>query len=135
MFRKGKKFIIVVLLLLLILSNFSFAITYSICTMGIMTGTMKETCARNNHDLIKINGFAISKTKKTCCEERVSELSNSNILSANGTTQYSCIVNCVHHFVNTISIPDNISQPGAYLIYPDKIPKDGIPITISSLII
>jgi len=135
MFRKGKKFIIVVLSLLLILSNFSFALTYSICTMGMMTGCMKETCARNNHDLNKINGFVLSKTKKTCCEERVSELSNSNTLLINHSSNYNASFNHVSYIVDNFPTIDNNTLVHNHFTYPDKIPKNGIPIIISSLII
>lgn len=131
MYRIYKKYFIAFLAVTLILSNFSFITTYSICSMG----DMKESCASKNVNSDVPAGLNISKEKKSCCEQRIIELSNSNILSIDKSNSFDCIQNHCYLTVDNVSIPENPSYSNHYFVSPDKVPKDGIPVNNSSLLI
>ena len=127
MLKICKKYFIVTLSAMLILSNFSFAVTYSLCSMG----EMKQSCGKINKSL---DGFGISKERSSCCMDRISELSNSNILSQ----VYSSSNDCIQKTFSYIDISSIIEYNFSQIIYsncPDKIPKDGIPVINLSLLI
>ncbi len=98
-------------------------------------GDMKENCGCKNVTKHESTGLALSKVKKSCCEERIIELSNSNTLSIDKPSVNHCLVNLSCLVVNSSIIPDNSTFLINYFTFPDKIPKDGIPVTISSLLI
>jgi hypothetical protein len=114
----------------LILSNFSFITTYSICSMG----NMKESCACKNINNDVPSGLNIAKEKKSCCEQRIIELSNSNILSIDNSNSFDCIHGICYLLKDEVSLPENQSYSNI-LVSPDKVPKDGIPVNNSSLLI
>ncbi len=131
MHRNYKKYLIATLSIMLVLSNFSFVTAYSICSMG----EMKENCGCKNETKHESTGLALSKVKKNCCEERVIELSNSNTLSIDKSFLNDWLVNLSSLTLNGNSLPDNSTFLINHFTFPDKIPKDGIPISISSLLI
>ena len=129
--RIYKKYFVSFLAVTLILSNFSFITTYSICSMG----SMKESCACKNTTQNIPSGLNISKEKKSCCEEKIIELSNSNILSIDKSKTLDCLRNIGCLQADNFTIPvsplfvNNLFKP------PDRIPKNGIPVTNSSILI
>ncbi|MFI5144461.1 MAG: hypothetical protein ACHQJ4_02590 [Ignavibacteria bacterium] len=131
MHRLYKKYFVSFLAVTLILSNFSFITTYSICSMG----TMKESCACKNTTNDVPAGLNISKEKKSCCEEKIVELSNSNILSIDKSKTLDYLQNPGCLTADNFSIPESPLFVNNLFKPPDKIPKNGIPVTNSSLLI
>jgi hypothetical protein len=72
---KVKKYFITYLSLVLILSNFSFATTLALCEMD----GSKYQCCTDKNDMGKY-GPSIRNIPYNCCETKVVELTNSNIL-------------------------------------------------------
>lgn len=128
--RFYKKYFVSFLAVTLILSNFSFITTYSICSMG----SMRETCACKNTTKDIPTGLNISKEKKSCCEEKFVELSNSNILSVDKSYSLDCLHGICYLLKDEVSLPENQSYSIIHVL-PDKVPKDGIPVNNSSLLI
>lgn len=73
---KVKKYFITYLSLVLILSNFSFAVTLAFCEMN----RENIVCACSHNNSIEESGIAIKKIPNACCETKIIEFSNSNIL-------------------------------------------------------
>ena len=129
MVKKFRKYLIPFLSFFLILSNFSFAVNYSICNMG----NMKEMCFCSK-DGNKLNSGLIF-SKKPCCEDRIVDLSNSNTLSIDKSFALDFILTNGSLLLNNLFLPENYSITSNLLTFHDKIPKDGIPITNSSILI
>lgn len=98
-------------------------------------GNMKESCGCKPETKQESKGFVISKFKKNCCEEKISELSNSNILSFEKSVASDFIVNFGSLSSCNFSILHNENLVLYQTTFPDKIPKEGIPVTFSSLLI
>jgi hypothetical protein len=73
---KVKKYFITYLSLVLILSNFSFATTLVLCDMD---GGNHQCACTNLNDIGKY-GLAIRSVTNSCCETKIVELTNSNVL-------------------------------------------------------
>lgn len=73
---KVRKYFITFLSLGLILSNFSFATVLVFCNMGSVDQTC--ACSRNNHT--EKSELVLKSVAKSCCDKKIVELSNSNIL-------------------------------------------------------
>ena len=127
-----RKYFLTSLALLLVLSNFSFATTYMLCSMG----GEKSSCCCNHHKTKHIAGLSISKVKSSCCNEGTVELSNSNLLSTVKTEQPQDI-----SVFSTIFADNNSSQLYSanynfqLTAIKNHVPKSDIPILISSLLI
>lgn len=130
MHRISKKYFVPFLAVTLILSNFSFITTYSICSMN----GMNESCSCKNTAKDIPSGLNISKVKKSCCEEKIVELSNSNILSVDKSYSLDCLHGICYLLKDEVSLPENQSYSIIH-VSPDKVPKDGIPVNNSSLLI
>ena len=125
------KYIIASLAVLLILSNFSFATAIAVCKMG----EMKQSCCCKNESPDNSKEQGISKVKITCCDEKVFDLSNTNVLSINKAQDCKCFLISMHFTLNGDAIITRSINNNLHYSIPDKIPKDGIPIVISSLLI
>jgi len=129
---KVKKYFITYLSLVLILSNFSFATTLVLCEMD--SGSHKCACA-NTNDIGKY-GLSIRSVTNSCCETKIVELTNSNVLEVvlNNT------VNPFAHVDLINSVDNNLYTVAAQVckIYNELAhhpPNSEIPILNSSLLI
>jgi len=129
--RLFKKYFISFLAITLILSNFSFITTYSVCSMG----GMKESCACKDMAKDIPSGLNIFKEKKSCCEQKIAELSNSNVLSIDKSKTIDCLQNPGCLQADNFTIPESPLFVNNLFRPPDKIPKNGIPVANSSLLI
>lgn len=128
---KVKKYFITYLALVLILSNFSFAVTLGLCEMD---GGNYQCCTKIN-DMGKY-GPVIRNTPYTCCETKIVELTNSNILEVIHNTP-------VNPFAHSDLINTNCWNTGSRLVKEFALhfdlshhpPNSEIPILNSSLLI
>jgi hypothetical protein len=115
--KNTRKYIIPILSITLILSNFSFAVTYTLCKMD---DNSRPACQCTSEAPQNINGICLNKHVSSCCEYGKSELSNLNILQYVRTetndnaltvicTQYQDIENAVYALTNITSYT-HISQ-------------------------
>lgn len=129
---KVKKYFITYLALVLILSNFSFAVTLAYCKMN----GDNTACACSHNSSTEKPELSFKKIPNSCCDTKVVELSNSNILE--NLTKYS--VNTLFHtqIVNADAYGINKSLSDVNRIcseFPYHPPNSEIPILISSLLI
>jgi hypothetical protein len=96
---------------------------------------MKESCGCKPETKQETRGFVISGVKKHCCEEKIAELSNSNTLSIDKSSANDFIVNAGSLSSCNLSTLYDEDAVLYETTFPDKIPKDGIPVTFSSLLI
>jgi hypothetical protein len=129
---KVKQYFITYLSLVLVLSNFSFATTMVLCEMD---GGNHQCVCTNSNDTGN-NGLAVRSVAKSCCEARIVELSNSNVLEI----LHNNIVNPFAHVELINSGVDNLcsfSMQAFILNYNFSYhpPNSEIPILNSSLLI
>jgi hypothetical protein len=131
MINKIRKYLIPSLAALLILSNFSYATNLMLCSMK----DMDVTCGCTHKAEYGISGINVSKVKNQCCEEETILLSNSNLL--NTVKSENPVNSLVLLSYISSSVLENTFTNNFPVIYKlqDKIPKEDIPISVSSLII
>lgn len=103
-----------------------------------MLCSMKEmdvTCACTHKVEDNVSGLAISKVSNPCCDEETVVLSNSNLLSTvKSENQGKALV--LLYYINSSVLENTFSNNVPVLFkLQDKIPKEDIPIIISSLLI
>jgi hypothetical protein len=129
---KVRKYFITYLSLVLVLSNFSFATTLVLCEMD--GGNHQCACA-NSSDIGKY-GLAINNVTKSCCEAKIVELSNSNVLEVlhNSNVNPFAHVDLINSGVGNIC---SFSVQACNLNYDFSFhpPNSEIPILNSSLLI
>ena len=128
---KVKKYFITYLSLVLILSNFSFAVTLGLCEMD----GSKYQCCTDKNDVGKY-GSAVRDIPYTCCEKKVVELTNSNILEVLHNTNVNPIsqVNLLNSGTDDLcSVSFNACNFNRELSFHP--PNSEIPILNSSLLI
>jgi hypothetical protein len=129
---KVKKYLITYLSLVLILSNFSYATTLAFCKMS----GDDTVCPCSLTGSAENNGPVLKKAAKTCCETKIVELSNRNILEV--LNSYTGIF--LHPEVelnhDAIALPDTFSDSNNdYNGFFYKPPSCKIPVLHSSLLI
>lgn len=129
---KVKKYFITNLALVLILSNFSFAVTLAFCKMN----SDNTVCACSHNNGTEKSELAFKRIPNTCCDTKIVELSNSNILEI--INSYSGNFLLHSHTTNA----DNFSITGSlynisriYSEFSYHPPNSEIPILNSSLLI
>ena len=129
---KVKQYFITYLSLVLILSNFSFAATLAYCKMN----GDNAVCSCIHKNTAEKSGLVINKVPKSCCETKIVELSNSNILEAlnsytgNSLFQADFINSDVNSILSALTQINRILTEFSY--HP---PNSEIPILNSSLLI
>jgi len=128
---KVKKYFITYLSAVLVLSNFSFATTLVFCNMG---GDQTCECTQNNHT--EKSELVLKGVAKSCCDSKIVELSNSNILEIlhSNTVNpliHSVLLNSGSNELNIMTV--NIGRISNELSYHP--PNSEIPILNSSLLI
>jgi hypothetical protein len=129
---KVKKLFIPYLSLVLILSNFSFATTLVFCDMD--GGNDHCSCA-NTNDIGKY-GPAIRSVTESCCETKIVELSNSNILEVLFSNTVSPLTHV--NLINSVDITSFSVSAQVVKTYNELAhhpPNSEIPIINSSLLI
>lgn len=129
---KVKKYFVVSLSLMLVLSNFSFAATLAFCKMNGDNSVC--SCSHNNHT--EKTGPAFKRMPNNCCETKIVELSNINILEV--LNSYSVSINFQTDIFNTDAAGhfDNLSNAGrTYNELSYHPPNSEIPILYSTLLI
>lgn len=131
--KKGfKKYFVVSLSFMLILSNFSFANQLMFCEMA----GDNSRCECSHNDRPDYPGINLAQEKTKCCEEKTTELTNSNtLLSCNNSQEQDSHVYLVLFYTSKID-PDTINN-SIFNFSPDKshLPEIDIPIFTSSLLI
>ncbi len=127
-----KKYFVVSLSLMLILSNFSFATQLMFCEMS----GDDNKCECSHIDAADYPGISFSQEKNKCCEEKTSELTNSNtLLNFNNIQEHDSFANISLFYVSTIDpgILNNIT----FRYFPQDAyhPEIDIPVFTSSLLI
>ena len=129
---KVKQYFITYLSLVLILSNFSFAVTLAFCKMN----GDNAVCSCIHKNSAEKSGLVIKKIPKSCCETKIVELSNSNLLeilnsySGNSFLQADIINSDVNSLLSASTQVNRIITEFSY--HP---PNSEIPILNSSLLI
>lgn len=130
--RVFKKYFVVSLSLMLILSNFSFATQLMFCEMT--DDSSKCECSHKEKPVYP--GISLTQEKNKCCDEKTTELTNSNtLLNYNNIQENDSYANIALFCVSTIDpgILNNVTfryfPPGAYH------PQTDIPVFTSSLLI
>jgi hypothetical protein len=129
---KVKKYFITYLALVLILSNFSFAVTLAFCKMN----GDNTVCACSHIDGAEKSGLSIKRIPGSCCETKIVELSNSNILEI--LNSYSGNYLFQADVLNTDNFSFSSTSTQASRIYSEfsfHPPNSEIPILNSSLLI
>ncbi len=127
-----KQYFITYLSLVLILSNFSFAVTLAFCKMN----GDNAVCSCIHKNSAEKSGLVIKKIPKSCCETKIVELSNSNLLeilnsySGNSFLQADIINSDVNILLSASTQINRILTEFSY--HP---PNSEIPILNSSLLI
>jgi len=128
---KVRKYFITYLALVLILSNFSFATTLAFCKMN----GDNTVCACSNNSNEK-SGLAFEKIPNKCCETKIVELSNSNILEVSNSYSANIFPHTDILSSDFISHSDNSFQVSRiYNQFSYHPPNSEIPILNSSLLI
>jgi hypothetical protein len=126
-----RKYFVPSLALLLILSNFSFATNIMLC--GMSDSQSKCECKHKVNQ--KFSGLSFNKVKKSCCNEKSVELTNSNQLQ---TVKKDCTDKCVSQVIlmNSDILFSSAGLNGfSNASLREQIPKPNIPILVSSLLI
>lgn len=127
--KKITKIYVTVLVLLVMLSNISYAVTYSICGMSSMS---KCSCGMND-DNPTTKTKELSVKKVFCCSEEVKSISNNaDFNKEQEKVRYSDIVQVVYILTESINLSNDIAPKINLLFY---IPKRDIPVQYSRLII
>jgi len=129
---KVKKYFITYLSLVLVLSNFSFATTLVLCEMD---GGNHQCACSNSNDTGKY-GLAIRSVTPSCCETKIVELTNSNILEVIHNTPVNPLVH-IDFINNDAGDMFSVSSQARNLRYDLSFhpPNSEIPILNSSLLI
>ena len=128
---KVKKYFITYLSAVLVLSNFSFATTLVLCSMG---GDSPCACSNNTHH--ENSGLVLKNAANSCCQTKTVELSNSNILEILHNTVVNPLIHAglLNPEVNGFSkVHANTSKVFNEFSYHP--PNSEIPILNSSLLI
>jgi len=129
---KVKQYFITYLSLVLILSNFSFAVTLAFCKMN----GDNAVCSCIHKNSAEKSGLVIKKIPKSCCETKIVELSNSNLLeilnsySGNSLFHADLLISDINSIASASSQINKIYNEFSY--HP---PNSEIPILNSSLLI
>ena len=129
---KFKKYFLTSLAFMLIFSNFSYATTYMICSMG----KDDAPCCCKHKSSSPAKELTITSEKTICCGEGRIELANTNLLSTVKIEVPADITSFSPELINTnnlILIDNNISF--SYIAQIEHVPKSDIPILTSSLLI
>lgn len=92
------------------------------------------SCGRDNEHH-NINCNLLSLAKRPCCKHKLVELSNSNTLLVDKSENFSPLIYFITFSLDNTSNVDNYFLNSNQFTFPDKIPKDGIPVSISLLLI
>jgi len=127
--KKITKIYVTIMVLLVMLSNISYAVTYSICGMSSMS---KCSCGMNDENS-NTTSKELSVKKVSCCSEEVKSISNNaDFNKEQERVKYTDIVQVVYLLNNTINLSNDIAPRTNLLFY---IPKRDIPVQYSRLII
>jgi len=129
---KVKQYFITYLSLVLILSNFSFAATLAFCSMN----SDNSVCSCIHKNSTEKSELVIKKISKSCCETKIVELSNSNILEilnsySGNTLLHVDVLNS--DIISHASVSSQVSR--IYSEFSYHPPNSEIPILNSSLLI
>lgn len=117
------------MVLTIMLTNISYAVTYSICGMSSMS---KCSCGMNDENSTTTKK-ELSVKKVSCCSEEVKSISNNaDFNKEQERVKYTDIVQVVYILNNTINLSNDIAPRTNLLFY---IPKRDIPVQYSRLII
>jgi len=127
--KKITKIYVAVMVLLVMLSNISYAVTYSICGMSSMSkcscGMSDENSAASTKEL--------SVKKVSCCSDEIKSISNNaDFNKEQERVQYTDIVQVVYILTESNNLSNDIAPITNLLFY---IPKRDIPVLYSRLII
>ncbi len=128
---KVKKYFVTYLSAVLVLSNFSFATTLVLCNMK---GDTSCACSHDTHH--ENSGLIIKSVANSCCQTKIIELTNSNILEI----LHSSVVSPLIHagFINTDANGFGRILTNAHSVFNEfsyHPPNSEIPILNSSLLI
>jgi hypothetical protein len=127
--KKITKIYVAAMVLLVMLSNISYAVTYSICGMS----SMSHCSCGMNEDNSSTTTKELSVKKVSCCSEEVNSISNNaDFNKEQERVKYSDIVQVVYILTETNNLSIDISPKTNLLFY---IPKRDIPVQYSRLII
>lgn len=122
--KNTTKIYVTVLVLLVMLSNISFAITYSFCGMS---STSHCSCNMDSND----NQSTFSKI--SCCTEEVKSISNNaDFTKMQEQLNQSDYANPVYVLTGTAILSNNITQKENVVF---RVPKRDIPVQFSRLLI
>ena len=129
---KVKKYFITYLALVLILSNFSFATTLAFCKMN----SDNTVCACSHSNGTEKSELALNSILNTCCETKIVELSNSNILEIINSYSVNTLIKAQIINADNYSITGSLSNvTRIYNEFSYHPPNSEIPILNSSLLI
>lgn len=117
---------------MLIFSNFSFATQLMFCEMA--SDNIKCECSHNEKD--KFPGVSFTQEKSNCCDEKTTELTNSNILlNQNISQEFDSYVYLVLFCISTVDLDIINYSLVTYMSRNTYYPDIDIPIFTSSLLI
>lgn len=127
--RKITKLYVAVMVLTIMLTNISYAVTYSICGMSSKSHCSCGMTDDNSTTTTK----ELSVKKVSCCSEEVKSISNNaDFTKVQEKIQYTDIVQVVYVLTESINFSNDIAPKINLLFY---IPKRDIPVQYSRLII
>lgn len=127
-----RKYFVVSLSFVLILSNFSFATQLMYCEMN--DDSSKCECSHNDKSVYP--GISLTQEKTKCCDEKTTELTNSNtLLNHNITQEHDTYINIGLFYISTIDLSIINSITFGYLPQDAYHPEIDIPVFTSSLLI
>src|SRR5258706_11782140 len=117
---------------MLIFSNFSFATTYMICSMG----SDDAPCCCKHKSSSPAKELSVITEKTSCCGTATIELANNNLLSTVKIEATADITSFSPSILNTNNlILHNYNISFSHITQIEHVPKSDIPLLISSLLI